>query len=129
MGTDIKSSIELKYKNGNKVLFSRDSECLQDLIRLIELQKHRTLVMWALDCAQKPLSLFEAKYPNEHRPRKALELCESWARGTIKMPEAKSAILGAHAVAKELDDRFILHYLMQLVMLVQPFMSKHMLWD
>ncbi|MDD2377590.1 MAG: hypothetical protein PHE05_02010 [Bacilli bacterium] len=102
---DIKDSIALKYKKENKLLFSRDSECLQDLIRLIELQKHRTLVMWALDSAKLPLTLFEENYPNEDRPRKALELCEEWARGTIKMPAAKRAILDAHAVAKEIDDK------------------------
>lgn len=61
--------------------------------------------MWALECAQVPLSLFEEKYPNEPRPRRALELSEAWARGTIKMPEAKSAILAAHAVAKEITEK------------------------
>jgi len=61
--------------------------------------------MWTFDCAQKPLSIFEEKYPNEPRLRRALELCEVWARGIIKMPEAKRAILDAHAVAKEIDDK------------------------
>jgi hypothetical protein len=61
--------------------------------------------MWAFDCAQEPLCLFEAKYPNEPRPRKALESCEAWARGIIKMPEAKRAILDAHTVVKEIDDK------------------------
>jgi len=102
---DIRSEIELKYKKGRQLLFSRESESLQDLIRLIEMQKHRTLVMWAFDCAKVPLALFEAKYPGELRPRKAMELCEAWARGTIKMPEAKRAILDAHKVAKEIDDK------------------------
>lgn len=105
MNTDISSSIVKKYERGNQLLFSRDSECLQDLVCLTEKQNHRTLIMWALDCAQEPLTLFEAKYPNDRRPRKALELCEAWARGIIKMPEAKRAILGAHAVAKEIDDK------------------------
>ena len=72
---------------------------------MIEAQNHRTLVMWALDCAQGALSSFEGQYPAEVRPQRALELCEAWARGIIKMPEAKRAILGAHAVAKEIDDR------------------------
>ncbi len=72
---------------------------------LIEQQKHRVLVMWALDCAKAPLAQFEEKYPNESRPRVALELCEAWSRGTVKMPAAKRAILDAHAVAKEIDDR------------------------
>lgn len=98
------SDVERKLKKKNKILFTRDSECLQELKMLIEQQKHRTLVMWALDCAKDPLAQFEEKYPHELRPRKALELCEDWSRGKIKMPAAKRAILDAHAVAKEIDD-------------------------
>lgn len=98
------SDVEKKYKKGNKMLFSRDSQCLQELIELIQLQNHRTLVMWALDCAKLPLEQFEIKYPDERRPRTCLELCESWARGKIKMPTAKRAILDSHAVAKIIDN-------------------------
>ena len=105
MNKSIRMSIEQKYLRGNQILFTRDSECLQSLLRLIELQKHRTLVMWALECAQEPLGLLETKYPEERRPRRALELCEDWARGIIKMVDAKRAILESHAVAKEIDDK------------------------
>ena len=99
------TDVEQKLKKRNAVLFSRDSECLQELRGLIEQQKHRTLVLWALDCAKAPLALFEEAHPNESRPRIALERCEAWSRGKIKMPAAKRAILDAHAVAKEIDDR------------------------
>ena len=99
------SDIEIKLKKRNKILFSRDSQCLQALINLIQLQNHRVLVMWALDCAKLTLEQFEAKYPDERRPRTCLEHCEAWARGKIKMPIAKRAILDSHAVAKEIDDR------------------------
>ncbi|MGI1658406.1 MAG: putative immunity protein [Desulfitobacterium sp.] len=68
------------------------------------MQNHRTLVVWALDCAKLTLEQFETKYANERRPRTCLELCEDWARGKIKMPIAKRAILDAHAVAKEIND-------------------------
>ncbi len=98
------SDVEIKLQKGNKMLFSRDSLCLQELIQLIQLQNHRTLVMWALDCAKIALKQFEAKYPDEHRPRVCLELCEAWSRGKIKMPMAKHAILDSHAVAKEIND-------------------------
>jgi hypothetical protein len=97
------SDVEIKLKKRNKILFSRDSQCLQDLIKLIQLQNHQTLVMWALDCAKVPLEQFEAKYSDERRPRTCLELCEDWARGKIKMPVAKQAILDSHAVAKEIN--------------------------
>lgn len=103
-GANMFSDVEIKLKKRNKLLFSRDSQCLQELIKLIQLQNHRTLVMWALDCAKPTLEQFEAKYPDKRRPRTCLELCEAWARGKIKMPIAKQAILDAHAVAKEIDD-------------------------
>jgi hypothetical protein len=99
------SDVEIKLKKRNRILFSRDSQCLQELIELIQLQNHRTLVIWAFDCAKQPLEQFEAKYPDERRPRICSELCEAWARGRIKMPVAKRAILDSHAVAKEIDDR------------------------
>jgi len=99
------SDVQIKIKKRNKILFSRDSQCLQELIKLIKIQNHRTLVMWALDCAKLALEQFEEKYPDERRPRTCLELCEDWARGKIKMPIAKQAILDAHAVAKTIDDR------------------------
>ena len=41
-----------KYRRKNQLLFSRESACLQDLIRLICLQKHRTIVLWAFTCAE-----------------------------------------------------------------------------
>jgi hypothetical protein len=99
------SDVELKIKKKNQLFFSRDSLCLQDLIGLIQIQHHRTLVMWALDCAEVTLSHFEEKYPDEPRPRMCQDRCEDWARGKTKMPEARQAILAAHAAAKEIDDR------------------------
>lgn len=98
------SDVEAKLAKRNKILFSRDSQCLQELIKLIELQNHRTLIMWALDCAKLPLEQFEKKYPDERRPGICLELCEAWARGRIKMPMAKKAILASHAAAKDIID-------------------------
>lgn len=98
------TDVEIKLKKKNKILFTRDSQCLQDFIKLIQLQNHRTVVMWALDCAKVTLNQFEAKYPDEQRPRICLDLCEDWARGKIKMPIAKRAILDSHAVAKEIND-------------------------
>jgi hypothetical protein len=75
-----------------------------ELSKQIHLQNHRVLVMWAFDCAKLTLRHFETKYPDERRPRTCLELSESWARGKIKMPVAKRAILDSHSVAKEIDE-------------------------
>lgn len=97
--------VELKMKKKNKILFSCDSVCLQNLAEQIKLQNRRTLVMWALNCSKTTLEKFESKYPNEQRPRIALDLCDKWSKGMIKMPIAKKTILDSHAVAKELNDK------------------------
>jgi hypothetical protein len=98
------ADVEYRLKKENKLLFSRDSECLGHLLRLLERQDHRTLILWALDCARIPLMKLEVKYPFEHRPRMALDQCRAWAEGRIKMPEAKRAILDVHTAAKILGD-------------------------
>ena len=54
--------VEEKLKRKNKVLFNRDSKCLEDLIELIKRQKHRTLVLWAFECVKSLLKIFEEKY-------------------------------------------------------------------
>lgn len=83
------------------MLVTRHSDAVQLLRALIEQQKHRTLVLWALDCAPRVLAIFEAKYPNDPRPRQALEATEAWARGDIKMPIAKKAAHATHNAASD----------------------------
>jgi len=87
-----------------KILFSRESECIQPIKELIEKQKHRTLVMWALDCAKPVLAIFEERYPHEKRPQEALEIAKAWAQGNLKMPMAKKAIHAAHHAATKVGD-------------------------
>ncbi|MDP3129814.1 MAG: hypothetical protein Q8N15_00625 [Bacillota bacterium] len=101
---DINRSVEIKYQRGNQILFDQESECLRELIDLMGGQKHRTLVMWAGECAQAPLTILKARYPLEDRPGNAMKAAVAWAQGKIKMPEAKRAILAAHAFAKEIVD-------------------------
>ncbi len=90
--------VETRIKKGNKLFFSQDSLCLQNLIKLLNSQKHRVLVMWALKCAKLTLKCFESKYPQELRPRMCLEQCEQWAYGKIKMAMAKRAMMTTSTV-------------------------------
>lgn len=87
-----------------KMIVTRESPVLESLRTLIEKQKHRTLVMWALDCAKGILPIFEIKYPNDKRPREALRAARLWARGDIKMPIAKKAAQASHNAASEVID-------------------------
>ena len=96
--------VDTKLQKKNKVLFNRQSECLQKLRSMIEKQTHRTMILWAFDCVKMPLTTMQLKYPEETRFQNAYTLCDLWAQGEIKMPIAKRAILDAHAVAKEWDD-------------------------
>jgi hypothetical protein len=59
---------------------------------------HRTLVVWATECAAHVLPYFEENYPNDNRPRKALEAGRAWVRGEVAVSEA----LAAHA-ARDAD--------------------------
>lgn len=98
--------IAIKLKKGNKILFSEDSPCLQELVELMSKQKRRTLVLWVFECGRETLERFEDGYPDESRPRKAFDVCEQWAQGSVKMPEAKQAILDCHNVCKEIEDAY-----------------------
>ena len=56
---------------------------------------HRLLALWAADCAEHVLPLFEAAAPGDDRPRRAIELGRAWARGEIRWAEARTAAFGA----------------------------------
>lgn len=64
---------------------------------------HHLLAIWAADCAQHVLYLFEELQPNDDRPRRAIELARAWARGEITMSQSRAA--GGHAMgaARELS--------------------------
>ena len=61
------------------------------------------LAVWAADCAEHALSHFELKHPTDRRPRAAVEAARAWARGEIRMAEARRAAVAAHAAARNSD--------------------------
>lgn len=64
---------------------------------------HRLLALWAADCAEHVLQLFERAQPLDKRPREAVEKARAWARGEIKMTEARMAAFAANAAAREVS--------------------------
>jgi len=64
---------------------------------------HRSLALWAADCAEHVLPYFEEKYPKDDRPRKAVEAGRAWVRGEIECGEARAAAVAAHAAARDAD--------------------------
>lgn len=95
--------LQEKLRRKNQILFSKDSAVLRELNMLLPEQNRRTLALWAFDLAEEAVINLEEKYPDEFRPREALEASRLWASGAIKMPEAKRKILACHGVAKELS--------------------------
>lgn len=58
---------------------------------------HHLLAIWAADCAQHVLHLFEEMQPNDERPRRAIKSAGAWAKGEITMSQSRAA--GGHAMA------------------------------
>ena len=55
----------------------------------------------AADFAEHVLPLFEAQYPDDDRPRKAIEAARAFARGEMTKEQLASAEAGARAAATE----------------------------
>ena len=64
---------------------------------------HQRLALWAAACAEHVLYLFERVRPEDTRPRRAIEQARAWARGEIRMQEARTA--GGHAMGAARDLR------------------------
>jgi hypothetical protein len=64
---------------------------------------HQLLAVWAALCAAHVLPLFESVRPRDPRPREAIESARAWARGEVKMMQARAA--GGHAMAAARDLR------------------------
>jgi len=79
---------------------------LDEQIReLVAKTDHKTLAFWACDCAERVLPFFERKYPDDNRPRLAIEVGREWSRnGIIKMADIRKAALAAHAAARKVKE-------------------------
>ena len=64
---------------------------------------HQLLASWAAACAERVLHFFESVQPSDPRPRQAIEQTRAWARGEIKMSQARAAAGAANAAARELS--------------------------
>ncbi len=65
---------------------------------------HHLLALWAADCAQHVLHLFEEIQPNDERPRRAIELARAWTRGEVTMTQVRTSAGFANAAARGLDE-------------------------
>jgi hypothetical protein len=72
------------------------------IVALVKTTDQKTLAVWAIDCTERILPYFEKEYPEDHRPRKAIETLKMWVKtGVFKMAVIRKASLDAHAAARE----------------------------
>lgn len=65
---------------------------------------HRTLAIWAADCAERVLPYFEERYPEDNRPRKAIDALRTWVQtGVFRMADVRRDALAAHAAARGVE--------------------------
>jgi hypothetical protein len=75
------------------------------ITELVSKTTHKILAIWSADCAERVLPYFEEKYPEDTRPRKAIEACREWARtGVFRMADVRKTALAAHAAARDVKE-------------------------
>jgi hypothetical protein len=75
------------------------------IVELVRKTDRRILAGWAVDCAERALPYFEGKYPEDHRPRNAIETLQTWIdTGVFKMAVIRQAALASHAAAREVGE-------------------------
>jgi hypothetical protein len=72
------------------------------IAELVKKTDHKTLGIWAADCAERVLPYFEKKNPEDDRPRKAIETLRKWViTSEFHMAEVRGASLAAHTAARD----------------------------
>ena len=61
------------------------------LIRKVKTWNDKTLRLYAADCAERVLSLYEKQYTKDDRPRKAIQAARDFANGLITKDAANAA--------------------------------------
>jgi hypothetical protein len=75
------------------------------IVELVRKTDHKTLAVWAIDCTERVLPYFEEKYPEDPRPRNAIETLQTWINtGVFKMAVIRRASLASHAAAREMGE-------------------------
>lgn len=73
-----------------------------EMQKLVSQTDQKTLALWAIDCAERVMPYFEGNFPQDRRPRQALETLKNWiATGEFKMSVIRKASLDSHAAARD----------------------------
>jgi hypothetical protein len=61
----------------------------------------RIVAVWAADCAERVLPLFEARSPDDPRARQAIDGVRAFARGELRIGPVRALSAAAHAAARD----------------------------
>ncbi len=76
-----------------------------EFVEIVEKTDHKTLAVWAIDCAERVLPYFEGNYPDDRRPRSAIEILQTWIdTGMFRMAVIRKASLDSHAAARDVGE-------------------------
>ncbi|HSK48781.1 MAG TPA: hypothetical protein VLA05_12405, partial [Coriobacteriia bacterium] len=70
----------------------------------LSLESLRAIGGWAADCAERALSVYEARAGSDSRPRAAIEGIREFAGGGKRAARLRSLAMAAHAAAREVGD-------------------------
>ena len=72
---------------------------------LVAITDKNTLAIWAADCAERVMPYFEETFPDDPRPRHALDALHRWEEtGVFRRADIRKAALDAHAAAREVGE-------------------------
>ena len=92
-------------KKFRKMLGKYNDEHIIQLMTLISSQSKETIANWCIDYAEiEILPIYLKYYPNDNRPKMALDASRDWFRGLKKLQEVKNIILNeCHQAAREAE--------------------------
>jgi hypothetical protein len=75
---------------------------VEPLLRIVKKADHKILAVWAIDCVERVMPYFEKKYPQDKRPRNAINTLQAWINtGQFSMAVIRKASLDSHAAARD----------------------------
>ena len=97
--------VRVKIKRNNKILFNFDSACLQELLAVFDGYDRKTIVLWAFNCSRWIVKYLEDKYQDSIFSD-AYDMAYRFAKGEVKLYDAKRYILEVHGFAKRINDSY-----------------------
>jgi hypothetical protein len=85
-----------------KFSLTRKDEAMAELVKETD---PKILGVWAVECVERVLPYFEKKYPEDPRPRDAIDTLRAWIdTGLFRMADIRGASLSAHAAARDVGE-------------------------